>query len=241
MKKLFARVTPTCAKEIRKELGDKPTWRTVSKLFHRKLAKATRKNLLSILDHKIRTRPIVRGGEVVLGITNKQVIRAARRAKRVLSKAKITPRDRRGVGKLKCIVKIMAYRGKTFNDKNIFNEVNPLTCNRKRVRTRNGKKNICRTGKDAIKNCEKSLSKKIVNLVESGASDNELLKYLLLWEDDISRGLEYFKNIRAIARNITGDKSRENTMLCPSAVSHIIPKMTSNRGGDSIYTCYPRF
>ena len=244
LKNLFGRLTPTCAKQMRRLLGVKAKNNSTSKKFHRKLARAARKELLSILNSRIRQSPIIIEGDIELGVTDDQIKRAAKRAKRILSNMKVNSDNWRGIKSLKCIVNEMSILGKRFNDNyypvapvgiNTQHLVNPKTCYTRKNR-RTGDYD-CRKGKDVIKYCEKSLSKVLVQSNEAGFSNRKFINTLLFKEDAINRGLTHFRTIRAIPRKITGDKSRENTMLCPSVVTHLLPKM-SNRHVNSIYNCY---
>ncbi|MCK5664627.1 MAG: hypothetical protein KAI17_14140 [Thiotrichaceae bacterium] len=244
LRKVFNRLTPTCAKKMRRLLGVKDKNYTISVLFHRKLARAARKELLSILDSRILKTPKIIEGDIELGVTDDQIKRAAGRAKRILSELKVTSDNWRSVKSLKCIVNEMSMLGKSFNDsyypvapkgKNTSHLVNPKTCYT--IKNRRTGDYDCRKGKNVIKYCKKSLSKVLVNSNEAGFSDHAFLERLLFKEDAINRGLDYFRNIRNISRNIAGSKSYENTMLCPQVVTHLLPKM-SNRYRSSIYNCY---
>lgn len=245
LRKVFNRLTPTCAKKIRRLLSVKDKNHTISMLFHRKLARTARKELLLTLNSRILKTPKIIEGDIELGVVpDDQIKRAAGRAKRILSRLKITSDNWRSVKALKCIVNEMYLLGKSFNDsyypvapkgKNIQHLVNPKTCYT--IKNHRTGDYDCRKGKNVIKYCEKSLSKVLVNINEAGFSDHAFLERLLDSEHAINRGLEHFGLIRAIPRNIRGSKTYENTMLCPQVVTHLLPKM-SNRYRNSIYNCY---
>ena len=54
LNKLFGKTTRSCAKTLRKRLGEKRNKSDISRLFHYKLARPVRKELLAVLDRRSR-------------------------------------------------------------------------------------------------------------------------------------------------------------------------------------------
>jgi len=246
LNKLFKNTTPSCATILKTRLKDQRSNLKISELFHHKLATKTRKQLLKILDKRIKSSAKVIEGNIEIGITHDQITNAAKRAKRILADTQATDKNWQSLERLNCIVGGLHAKGKHFDDnyfpvapmgKNLFGTDNPLTCYKK-VNPKT-KENNCRQGKNVIRHCRESFANAIVNNVIAGESDKELLNLMLRKEEAINRGLIYFRNMRKTARNIGGSKETENTLMCKSAVKYLIPKMSTNHNQDKIYNCYP--
>lgn len=245
LSRIFSRLTPTGAERIRKLLESRAT-SEASRLFHDELAKPARISLLAVLDGRINAAPTIVEGEIEIedGVTHDQVDRAASRAKRILAGVDAGNDSWYGIEKLQCIVDLIASGGISFNDsyypvapegKNLERTDNPLTCFKK-PDTRTGEP-VCRSGKDAVARCQRSFSEWLVNRNEAVGSDSQFLKLMMIKQDEIDRGVTYFQSIRAVPSKVSGSRSSQNTMMCKSAVTHLIPRM-SNRHTNSIYNCY---